>query len=139
LAGQKKKWIELEPREILQIDAAVIAGALVLLTIQSLSPSFGPYFTSYTIAILVGAIIIPFALSAVLTTIGSVNGKRLMVYGFLSLIGLAITVMAISAFFFVDRINQQGYIATNIENNVEVKVDCDAYPELCKIIANHTR
>jgi hypothetical protein len=91
----------LDDNTLLQTDATVIAGVLILLTIYSLKPGKSPEsrrerFTNTFVAIAIVTVIIPFSVSAILILNPTYPGNavQLMTAGFLYLIvGIVIIVL----------------------------------------------
>ncbi len=97
----------LQDRDIIQINATVIAGVFVLLTVRIFAGALPEHVEQFFKAFYVASIVIPFAVSAIITIIGSLSereterekykwfrnvmffiGKILMIVGFLYLIAI---------------------------------------------------
>lgn len=81
----------LEDKDIIQIDATIIAGALVFLTISAVSVNPSESATRLIAVVIALGIILPFGLSAVQVASGSKEiGMSTMNYGFKLLLGMMI-------------------------------------------------
>lgn len=86
---------DIRARDIIQADAAVIAGMLILLTISSFSPFEFPNRSMF-VSLIIPAIVL-FSVSAIFTLNKRlVLGKKLAKAGFCWLIGFMVFLMAIN-------------------------------------------
>ena len=83
----------LEDREIIQIDATVITGALIFLTLTSISPTdferyiaddYTNFVNFFFVVVFASVIIVPFSFSAISSAVGHIKAaRRIMIAGFL--------------------------------------------------------
>jgi hypothetical protein len=92
-------------RDLIQVDATVIAGALILLTIASLNPSIPSGLDLFLVRFAAGVIVTPFALSAAVLVFATEQNARtsLIIGKALTVTGFAVLIYSMFAYIYASR------------------------------------